>query len=265
LYYDGSIYVVNSGSNNVQVFDATSYALKGTIALGANNNPMMIAILSSTKAYVTCSQSNTVKVVNPTTFALTSSIPVGVGATGIAITAGKVYVANTAFNGSNYTYGQGTVSIISTSTDAVVKTLNVETNPQGCAIAPDGNVHVVCTGDYGTSFGKVSVINTTSDVVSQTITVGGSPGNIAISAAGVGYLGTFGSGLITYTSATGAIRDSATHPVLAGTDGSGVTFDVAGNVYVAAFGLDKVIKINAANAMVKEYTVGDGPLSVTTK
>ncbi len=136
---------------------------------------------------------------------------------------------------------------------------------RGRQAAPDGKVHVVCTGDYGTSFGKVSVINTTSDVVSQTITVGGSPGNIAISAAGVGYLGTFGAGLITYTSATGAIRDSATHPVLAGTDGSGVTFDVAGNVYVAAFGLDKVIKINAANAMVKEYTVGDGPLSVTTK
>jgi YVTN family beta-propeller protein len=265
LYYDGSVYVVNSGSNNVQVFDASTYALKGTIALGAGSNPMTIAILSATKAYVACSQSNTVKVVNPSTFTLTKSISVGVGATGIAIASGKVYVANTAFNGVDYTYGQGTVSIISTATDSVVKTVNVQTNPQGCAVTPDGKVHVVCTGDYATSFGKVVVIDPASDVVSQTITVGGSPGNIAISPAGIGYLGTFGSGLITYTAVTGAIRDSATHPLLPGKDGSGVAFDLSGNVYVAAFGLDKVIKVNAADSVVREYTVGDGPLSVTTK
>ena len=265
LYYQGSVYVVNSGSNNVQVFDASTYALKGTIALGAGSNPMMIAILSSTKAYVTCSQSNTVKVVNPTAFTLTKSIPVGVGATGIAITAGKVYVANTAFNGTNYTYGQGTVSVISTGADSVLKTINVQTNPQGCAIAPDGKVHVVCTGDYASQFGKVVVIDPTTDNVSQTVTVGGSPGNIAISPAGIGYLGTFGSGLITYRTATGVVKDSAAHPLLAGMDGSGVAFDLSGNVYVAAFGLDKVIKVSAADSVLKEYAVGDGPLSVTTK
>ena len=226
---------------------------------------MMIAILSSTKAYVTCSQSNTVKVVNPTAFTLTKSIPVGVGATGIAITAGKVYVANTAFNGTNYTYGQGTVSVISTGADSVLKTINVQTNPQGCAIAPDGKVHVVCTGDYASQFGKVVVIDPTTDNVSQTVTVGGSPGNIAISPAGIGYLGTFGSGLITYRTATGVVKDSAAHPLLAGMDGSGVAFDLSGNVYVAAFGLDKVIKVSAADSVLKEYAVGDGPLSVTTK
>lgn len=265
LYYNGSLFVVNSGSNNVQVFDATSYALKGTIALGADNNPMMIAILSGTKAYVTCSQSNTIKVVNPTSFAVTKSIAVGVGATGIAIASGKVYVANTAFNGANYTYGQGTVTVISTTADTVVKTVNVQTNPQGCAVAPDGKVHVVCTGDYATAFGKVVVIDPATDNVSQTVTVGGSPGNIAISAAGIGYLGTFGAGLITYTSSTGAIKDSSTHPLLAGKDGSGVTFDLSGNIYVAAFGLDKVIKVDGTNAVKKEYIVGDGPLSITTK
>jgi YVTN family beta-propeller protein len=265
VYYSGNLYVVNSGSNNVQVFDATAYTLKGTIALGAGHNPMNIAILSDTKAYVACSQSNKVKVVNPSTYAVTDSISVGVGATGIAIANGKVYVANTAFNGTNYTYGQGTVSVISTTTNTVVKTIDVQTNPQGCAVAPDGKVHVVCTGDYFAAFGKVVVIDPVTDAVTQTITTGGSPGNIAISTAGVGYLGTFGAGVITYTASTGAIKDSSSKPLLAGKDGSGVAFDLSGNIYIAAFGKDSVYKLNSSHAIVKGYAVGDGPSSLSTK
>jgi len=265
LYYGGNLYVVNSGSNNVQVFDATTYASKGAISLGANNNPMNIAVLSNTKAYVTCSQSNTVKVVDPTALTVTKTIAVGVGATGIAIASGKVYVANTAFNGSDYTYGQGTVSVISTTADPVIKTINVPTNPQACAVAPNGRMHVVSTGDYFSVFGTVSVIDPSTDAVTQTITVGGSPGNIAISSAGVAYLGSFGSGVITYTASTGTIINSSTSPLLPGTDGSGVAFDVSGNVYVAAFGADKVFKLNAAGVLQKEYVVGDGPGSLSTK
>jgi DNA-binding beta-propeller fold protein YncE len=71
--------------------------------------------------------------------------------------------------------------------------------------------------------------------------------------------------VITYTASTGTIVNSSTSPLLPGTDGSGVAFDVSGNVYVAAFGADKVFKLNAAGVLQKEYVVGDGPGSLSTK
>jgi YVTN family beta-propeller protein len=261
LYNDAKLYVVNSGSNNVQVFDASTYALKGAISLGANNNPMLIAILSSDKAYVTCSQSNCVKVVNPTSFAVLKTIPVGVGATGVAITNGKVYVTNSAFDGATYAYGPGTVSVISTTADTVIKTITVSKNPQACAVAPDGKVHVICTGDYGAEVGKLVIIDPSTDAVTTTVTVGGSPSSIAVASTGTGYLGTFGKGIVRYNATTYAVQDSA----LSGKDGSAIAFDLSGNVYVAAFGVDKVEKLDASNVLKKEYAVGDGPLSLSAK
>jgi YVTN family beta-propeller protein len=264
LYYDGKLFVVNSGSNNVQVRSADTYALLGTIDIGANNNPMNIAIVSAQKGYVTCSQSNTVKVVNLSTYTVTSTINAGVGTTGIIIASGKAYATNTAFNVSNFTYGQGTVTVINTTTDAVVTTLNVETNPQAAAVATDGKVHVVCTGDYGAAPGKVVVIDPATDAIVRTITVGGAPGNIAISGSNVAYLGLFGTGLITYNTQTYAIQDSSTNTLLKKA-GSGTVIDASGNIYVADFANDQLVKMNSVHAVQKTYDVGDGPLSLSIK
>ena len=261
-YYDGKLFVVNSGSNNVQVRSADTYALLGTIDLGANNNPMNIAILNAQKGYVTCSQSNTVKVVNLSTYSVTTTVAAGVGTTGITIASGKVYATNTASTWP--TYGQGTVTVINITTDAVITTINVELNPQAAAVAPDGKVHVVCTGDYGTAPGKVVVIDPATDAIVKTITVGGAPGNIAISGSSIGYLGTFGTGLITYNTTTYAIRDSSTNTLLKKA-GSGTVIDASGNIYVADFANDQVVKLDNTHAVKKTYDVGDGPLSLSVK
>ena len=259
LYNSARLYVVNSGSNNVQVFDDSTYTLKGTIALGANNNPMFIAILNTEKAYVTCWLSNCVKVVNPTSFAVLKTIPTGVGTTGIAIANGKVYVSNTAYDAG--TYGQGTVSVISTTADTVLKTINVPKNPQGCAVAPNGKLHVICTGDYVTEVGKLAIIDPATDVLVQTVTVGSSPGSVAITSSGTGYLGTYGGGVIRYNASTYAVLDT----VLTGKDSPGIAFDLSGYVYIAASSSDKVFKLDANNAVKREYAVGVGPLSLSAK
>jgi YVTN family beta-propeller protein len=262
VYFDSKLFVVNSGSNNVQVRDADTYALLGTIDLGANNNPMNIAVVSATKAYVTCLMSNGVKVVNPTTFQVLKTIPTGIGATGICVASNKVYVTNTA---STYpTYGQGTVSVISTTLDTVIATINVSTNPQAAAVCPNGRVHVVCTGDYAATTGKVEVIDPATDAVVKTIDVGGSPGNIAISSSKKGYLGMFGTGVITYVTDTYVIVDSSTHPLL-GKGGSGIAVDLSGNIYVGDFSNNQVIKMDNTHAVKKTYDVGQGPQSLAIK
>jgi DNA-binding beta-propeller fold protein YncE len=264
VYYSGKLYVVSSFLNAVQVFDASTFALASTISLGTGTNPMCIAVLNDQKAYVTCSQTNAVKVINLTTGAVTKTIPTGVGTTGILIYNSKVYVANTAFNSTNFTYGQGTVQVINTTADTVAKTINVATNPQALALDPDNKIHIVCTGDYFSTFGKISVIDPATDTFVKSFDIGGMPGTIAISSSRVGFCGSFGAGVTTYNTATSAIIDSSVAAVN-GKDASAIVFDNSGNIFISDFSHDKVYKLNSSKALVRTYATGDGPGSMCIK
>lgn len=101
------------------------------------------------------------------------SISVGDSPQGMAIKpdGSRVYVAN---NGSN------SVSVINTSTDAIVTTIAVGSAPVKMVVSPDGSrLYVV---NY--SGGSVSVINTSTNTIATTIPVGSNPTDIAISPDG---------------------------------------------------------------------------------
>jgi hypothetical protein len=257
----GRIYIVNSLSNNIQVFDTASFAPQGTIDLGDGANPMNIAFVGD-KGYVSCLLTNDVRVVNLATRAVVKSIPAGSGTTGIAGANGKVYATNTGY--STPAYLPGSVTVINAVTDAVVDTVAVGTNPQAVEVGPDGRVHVVCTGDYVGIPGVVSVIDPVSDAVVKTIPIGGTPGSIAFSSNGTAFVGYFSDGVATYNGRTYAIIDSSTHKLI-GTGGAGMASDGNGFMYVADFTNDRVVKLDAAKSVVKTYTVGDGPVSLAVK
>lgn len=67
------------------------------------------------------------------------------------------------------------VSVIDTTTQQVIATVGVGTQPLFSAVTPSGNKAYVTNFGSGT----VSVINTQSDVVTTTITLGASPGGPA--------------------------------------------------------------------------------------
>jgi YVTN family beta-propeller protein len=104
-------------------------------------------------------------------------IPVGKEPWCVAITPppeqeGKVYVTNMV---------SGTVSVINARKRKVVETINVGTEPFGCALTPDGNRLYVANQSSET----VSVIDTKRDHVIETIKdVGTKPHGIAITADG---------------------------------------------------------------------------------
>jgi hypothetical protein len=257
----GRIYVVNSLSNSVQVFDTASFSPQGTIDLGDGANPMNIAVVGG-KGYVACLLTNDVRVVNLTTRAVIKSVPAGSGTTGITAVNGKVYATNTGY--STPAYLPGSVTVINTVTDAVVDTVAVGTNPQAAEVGPDGRVHVVCTGDYVGIPGVICVIDPLSDAVVKTIPIGGTPGSIAFSSNGTAFVGYFSDGVATYNGRTYAIIDSSTHKLI-GAGGAGIAPDGNGFVYVADFANDRVVKLDAAKSVVKTYTVGDGPVSLAVK
>ena len=181
VYKDGLLYCVNTGSNNIMIFDVDDFgANPEVIDLGNGHNPQNMVFVDDDIAFVSCSLSESVLEVNVKTKTVISEIDAGSGCTGIALSDGKIYASNTAYDAATYGYGQGTVTVINASTGAAVKTINVDMNPFSVATAPDGKIHVVCTGDYWSTWGKVIVIDPDTDTIVSTIDIGGSPGNFKL-------------------------------------------------------------------------------------
>jgi len=265
VYRKGKVYAINSGSNNIMIFNSDTWAPEAPLALGAGNNPMNMVFYTDNIAYVACSVSNKVLQVNFSTKTVTKTIDAGVGATGIAYANNKIYTANTAFNGGNYTYGQGTVTVVNAQTGVKIEDINVFTNPQDIAVAPDGKLHVICTGDYFSQFGKVAIIDPASDTMVDSVIVGGTPGIIRISSVDkLGYLAVWGMGCLVYKTDTKEITHGEDGYFL-GKGGSGLYVDPLGNVFVSVWEDDQVIKVDKDGTVLNTYNVGDSPSNLTSK
>jgi len=265
VYKDGYLYVVNSGSNNIMIFNTSNWTAQTPIDLGAGNNPTNMVFYDNDKIYVACSMSNKVLKVSLASKAVVGSINTDVGSTGIIKHNNKIYVCNTAFNGSTYTYGQGTVQVIDPATDQLVKRINVPTNPFDLKAVPDGKIHVVCVGNYYDIPGKIAIIDPTTNTMVDSIAIGGAPGNIAVSEDdNIAYLSVWGAGLMSYNTATKEVLHGPTNPIL-GKGGSGVLVDKDGNVFVSVWDDDQVIKLDKDGTVLKTYNVGDSPSALELK
>jgi streptogramin lyase len=201
---DQEAYVVNSGTfgaaenASVQVIDMSSSTVVRTIPLPDGDSPWDIAIISPEKAYVTNLYGDSVTILDPrldgsAAIIGTIDLPAGSSPEGIAVHGNRAYIANTGLDRVTFVdYGPATVSVIDTLTDTVVDVDgdpgNGEDtpvpisglNPQDLAVDAEGNLWVVCTGDWVATLGVVDVLDlaTLSETVS--LTIGSSPGSIAV-------------------------------------------------------------------------------------
>ncbi len=258
-------YVVNSNSNNIQIIDLENDSSLGTIELGDSNNPWNIAFLNDSIAYVTNFESNTVFRINIFAQEVTDTIHVGLSPEGICVVGNKVWVANTALDPVTYQYGQGIVYVIDATNNLVIDSIFVCTNPQSLALDSDGELNVVCTGDYFSTWGEVYVIDTTTFSIMDTIDIGGSPSSIAIAPNGKAIVGAGGwvdSGYIyTFDAHTNEILRGFGNPILVGKGVVGVACDNANNAYSCNFS-DNSISVIDSNNTVYTYSVSNGPQSI---
>lgn len=265
VYHKGKVYCVNSGSNNIMIFDADSWEAETPLNLSTGNNPMNMVFFNDDIVYVACSVSNKVLQVNMDSKTVIRRINAGLGATGIALANGKIYISNTAFDGNSSTYGQGTVTVLDGASGDSLNTINVSTNPQYIGLAPDGNVHTICTGNYADVSGKVSVIDPATDTVIKTFMTGGTPGSADFShRENRGYLSVWGSGLLVYDILTGEILQGINDPFL-GRGGSGVLVDPEDFIFVSVWEDDQVIKLDLEGNILSTYDVGDSPQALAIK
>jgi YVTN family beta-propeller protein len=141
--------------------------------------------------YVALNQTNEVAVIDTATSAIVRRVPVGTYpyTTVVSADGSKVYVTNWGGKvpgASDFTDGMnpvvvdrrtgipvsGTVSVIDTASNTVLKTITVGLHPTGMALSPLGDRIYVTNANSDT----VSAINTTTDNVVKTLHVGGGVG-----------------------------------------------------------------------------------------
>ena len=260
------IYVVNSVPPEVMIIDAVTESVERRIPLPEGSNPWDIAFTGSYQAYVSNYVANTLSIVNLESGSVEGSIPVGEGPEGILVVGNTAYVANT---GGWPDYSPSTVSVIDILAHSVTKTLNVTTNPQELALAPDGKIHVLCSGVWGGNAGTVYIIDPYGDVdwtpaVMDSVFVGGFPGDICITSDGIGYVTDWGDErngfLYSYNILTGEVFHDSSNPLRVGEGAMRLLWDEkAGDLYVSNFDDDTVQRLNHSNGEILEtYGFGDG-------
>ena len=266
VYRDGKLYCVNTGSNNVLIFDVNDFAASSeVIDLESGHNPQNMVFTDDEIAYISCSLSESVVKVNVSTKTVLEEIDAGVGCTGIAYANGKIYASNTAYDASTWGYGPGTVTVINTATDAVSSTIDVPKNPFSVGMAPDGMIHVVCTGDYWSTWGKVMVIDPSADTVVDSVVTLGSPGNVVFSEADdLAMLTVWGTGCLTYNFETLTMVNDTSNYLL-GKGGSGATADGDGNIFISVWDDDQVIQLDKDGTVISTFDVGDSPAALAFK
>ena len=291
---DSLVYVVNSGSADIHIYNINTDTKIDSINIGGGlaRNPWAMDFSDCGKyAYLTCFSADSLFKIDLRTKTKIDSFYIGENPAGIFIleNLNKGYVCNTSFISYPGIYGQGTVAVFDTKGDSVLKVINVGTNPQYLDLDSQGELYVVCTGDYQSQWGKIYIIDPINDVVKKVVEVGrnpeskssnlwtkrgaqidsfeigGSPGIISVSPDGVGYIAAGGWGtdgqVYTFDVKGDSVFHGSSNPLeLPGDTGvvSVISFQDS-TVYTSNFQTDNVTKIDSSGEILKSYYVGDGP------
>jgi YVTN family beta-propeller protein len=193
------IYVGGNTNNNVAIFSRAAdgtFAAQSSIAIPSSAPSGLKVSRDGSRLYVALNTSHQLGIIDTATSSLLARVPVGIHpyTTVISADGSKVYVSN--WGGrvpgpGDVTDGMfpivvdprtgipvsGTVSVLDTATNTVVKSIEVGLHPTGMALSPRGDRLYVTNANSDT----VSVIDTASDAVTGTLHVGVmGPGNVPV-------------------------------------------------------------------------------------
>lgn len=165
------LYIVVNGSNKIEVVDLATWKSITKISLlkdGVESKPRQITVYNG-NLFVSC-WNHYVAVINTATFAVQwVEIPQdvqSVASEGIVELNGKIYVANSNYNGS---YNPGSISIIDPNTLTVTGTIpSVGYNISDIAADGYGDLYVISRGNYSNVSPNLYVVDPVSKTVKKT-------------------------------------------------------------------------------------------------
>ena len=207
----GTVYAAESG-DNVGVINVATDTLTANIPVGFW--PSSVAVSSDGSiVYVTNAQSNSMSVIDASTDTVAATVPAGASPQDVVISpdGATLYVAGSGDNANNQA---GTITMISTATDAITGTVSMGDYNGAAAVAlsPDGTTAYAANAYSNV----VSVIDLTTDAVTATIPVGLFPDSITVTPDGrsVYVANSSGESISVIDTATDAV--TATIPIPAG-------------------------------------------------
>jgi YVTN family beta-propeller protein len=265
-YHEQFLYVVNSGSASLQIINPATNQTVDEIQLPINSNPLNVAFEGS-YAYVSGFLTASVYKIDLNSRAVVDTFAVGQSPSGMAVAGGRLYVANSGFNPANFSYGQGSVSVIPLDLGVELARIIVSKNPQTVIVGPDGLINVICTGNYAEVAGKIIFIDPVNLVPMDTIAIGGNPfwpvldqnGKCYVSAGGWAGNGT----VFCYDANSRQIIRGTGNPINIAIGAMGLAIDSTGILYCTAQQANVLSKFNNQGETMANYSVGSGPSSVT--
>jgi len=282
-------YVVNSLDHDIQIIDLTTETTVGYIIIGEPRNPFNMAFVDSQYAYVTNLFTNTISKVDVINQTVVGEYGVGQAPEGLLVVGKKLFICCTGFefyayrnlSGRKwvfdptqrandlkaYTYIPGKVYVFDLESEMVVDSIPVGINPQYLDLDPEGELNVVCTGDYWSVWGTIYRIDPSTNTVIDSLPTGGMPGVISIGTDGVGYLAAGGwypdSGkLFTFDSFADTMIHGAENPIHTGYGVIAVNALHPSQVLTCNFDADQISRLKWDGTVLNQYPAGDGPISV---
>ncbi|MCL2511574.1 MAG: YncE family protein [Bacteroidales bacterium] len=163
--YGSKVYCVVSGSNIVEVINASNAVSIRQISLTADDGngrqPRQIAFHRD-KAYVCCFDGTVVRI-DTATLAVDAIVTCGRNPDGICVANGKLYVSNS--GGLDFGNPDNTVSVVDIESFTEIKRITVVANPGKIIADSEGDLYLISRGDYMTIPSAFQRINGKTDEV----------------------------------------------------------------------------------------------------
>jgi hypothetical protein len=261
-------YVINSESADLYIINLANDSLEYVLDIGMGKNPMFGSFIDDSIMLVTNWVANTISKIDVFSRTVLDEFPIGLRPQGILTIGERSYITINEFDPSDTTYGQGRLAVWDNIGDSLISTFNVGKNPQDLDIGPDGQLYVVCTGDYESVPGTLYVIDTSTlmPVDSfQTAATYFPPNDVVVCPTGVGFLaagGWAGQGEVyTFDIAGDTMLHGENNPLYTYTGVLAVVSATDSTVFTMNYGADNITEMDSAGNIYATYYVGDGPVS----
>ncbi|HQO09505.1 MAG TPA: hypothetical protein PLK90_05255 [Clostridiales bacterium] len=272
----GTIFVVNSGNNNVQMIDAETNENTGSVELSAFSNPMRAAVANG-KLYATNTFGSGIDVYDLGSDSLYTIPLTGVtmngGTDAIISKANRVYagVRNITYDVNwNAVYGDEYIAVIDAAADTVITSFQAGINIADMLINEENELHVLSTGNRADIAGFVRVFDLSAidfNNFSQ-VDIGSQPGSFILREDGMVYVAVSGfnpdwtgfGGIMKYNSVNNEIINGS-DSLIYSSAGSGILdicMDGYGKVYAPLFDKNELV-IMENDTVDTVLTTGNGP------